>query len=363
MKIAIIGSRGIPAHYGGFETFAQELAPRLVEMGHDVTVYCRAGYTGDPPPASFKGVRLIHTPYLRNRSLETPSHELSSIFDSLRRGFDVYYFLGTRSSILYLLLRLAGRKVVVHTDGIEWKRRKWGRVGRAYLKASEWIAARLAARVLVTDAEAMRRYYLERYGRDSRCIPYGAPTPDEVDLSTLASWGLERGGYHMVVCRLEPENNVDVIIREFVASGSERTLIIVGSTNYRTPYHRRLRALATSQVRFLGAVYGADLEALRSGAFAYIHGHEVGGTNPSLLEAMGCGNSVLALDTEFDREVLAGTGYLWTGASGSLAGLIDRVESSPEEAASMGQRARQRIKDSYSWERVADAHDRMFRET
>lgn len=361
MKIAIIGSRGIPAHYGGFETFAQELAPRLVGLGHDVTVYCRSGYTGDPPPASFEGVRLIHTRYLRNRSLETPSHELSSILDSLRRRFDVYYVLGTRSSILYLPLRLAGRKVVIHTDGIEWKRRKWGRAGRAYLKASEWVAARLAASALVTDAEAMRRYYHDRYGRDSVCIPYGAPAVDGADLSPLAGWGLEEGGYHLVVCRLEPENNVDVIIREFLSSGSARRLVIVGSTNYRTAYHRRLRDLATPKVLFLGAVYGADLVALRLGAFSYLHGHEVGGTNPSLLEAMGCGSRILALDTEFNRETLAETGYFWTRDSGTLADLVGRIEGSPEEAASVGGRARQRVEDAYSWDRAAAEHDRLFR--
>lgn len=362
MRIAIIGSRGIPAHYGGFETFAQELAPRLVALGHEVTVYCRAGYTGDPPPDSFEGVRLIHTPYLRSRALETPSHELSSILDSLRRRVDAYYFLGTRSSIFYLPLRLTRRDVVVHTDGIEWKRRKWGSLGRSYLKASEWIAARLAARVLVTDAEAMRRYYRERYGRDSFCIPYGAPALDDVDLAPLAGWGLERGRYHLVVCRMEPENNVDTIIREFLASGSSRELVIVGSTNYRTPYHRHLRDLASAGVRFLGAVYGSDLQALRFGAFAYIHGHEVGGTNPSLLEAMGCANPVLALDTEFSREVLADTGQFWTKKKGSLRELIGRVEASPEEAARLGVNARRRIVDTYSWDRAAEAHDRMFRE-
>lgn len=363
MKIAIIGSRGIPAHYGGFETFAHELAPRLVTLGHEVTVYCRKGYTGDPPPDSFEGVRLIHAPYLRNRSLETPSHELFSILDSIRRRFDAYYVLGTRSSILYVPLRLTGRKVIVHTDGIEWKRRKWGRAGRAYLKASEWIAARLAAQVLVTDAQAMRRHYLKRYRRDSRCIPYGAPVVSGADLSPLAARGLQEGDYHLVVCRLEPENNVDAIVRGFVASGSPRELVIVGSTNYLTRYHRDLRDLATPKVRFFGAVYGSELQALRVGAFSYIHGHEVGGTNPSLLEAMGCGARVLALDTEFNREALADTGYYWTAADGSLSSLIERVEGSAEEGAKLGARARQRVMDIYTWDRVAAAHDRVLGES
>jgi glycosyltransferase involved in cell wall biosynthesis len=225
------------------------------------------------------------------------------------------------------------------------------------------MAARLAAQVLVTDAQAMRRYYLERYGRDSRCIPYGAPVVDSADLSSLAARGLQEGGYHLVVCRLEPENNVDTIVREFVASGSSRELVIVGSTNYRTRYHRHLRDLATPKVRFFGAVYGSELEALRVGAFSYIHGHEVGGTNPSLLEAMGCGNRVLALDTEFNREALADTGYYWTAEDGSLASLIEGVEGSAEEGARLGARTRRRIMDAYTWDRVAADHHRMLGET
>lgn len=359
MKIAIIGSRGIPARYGGFETFAQELAPRLVEMGHEVTVYCRAGYTGARDRRDFKGVRLIHTPYLKVRSLETLSHEAVSIADSLWRGFDLWYFLGTRSSPLYLPLIAAKRRVLIHTDGIEWQRRKWGSAGRAYLRFAEWLAAKAAPGRLVTDAEAMRAYYLDRYGRDSSVIPYGAEIVEDGDPAPLARWGLEPGSYYLVVCRLEPENNVDVIVREFMESGSTRDLVVVGGASYDTSYQRRLLALSSEHVKFIGPVYGDDLVSLRFHAYTYIHGHEVGGTNPSLLEAMGCGNACLALDTPFNREVLGALGSYWLKGEGILASLIR--ESEERGRGVTPERMRSRILASYSWAGAVSSHEILAR--
>lgn len=361
MRIAIIGSRGIPARYGGFETFAQELAPRLVGLGHDVTVYCRAGYTGTR--SSFEGVRLRHTPYLKVQAFETPSHELTSILDSLRRGFDVYYFLGTRSSPLYYLVRALGKPVVIHTDGIEWKRAKWGRVGRAWLRSGEWMAAHVPGARLVTDAEAMRSYYMRTYGKDSTFIPYGAPVIEDADPAPLERWNLEPRGYHLVVARMEPENNITAIIEAHRDSGSRRRLAIVGDANYETVYTRKVRALAaaTTGVQLVGAVYGADLVALRFHAFSYIHGHEVGGTNPSLLEAMGCGDLVLALDTEFNREALADAGRYWSKADRSLSSLLREADATEaKNLAVTSEKARDRIRELYVWDEVAERHDRLI---
>ncbi len=363
LRIAIIGSRGIPARYGGFETLVAELAPRLVELGHDVTVYCREGYTGGGRPATFEGVRLIHTPYLRSRSLETLSHELSSILDSLRRRFDLYYFLGTRGAPVHLIARATGRRVVVHTDGIEWKRRKWGPVARAYLRAAEWLSARVVAQRLVTDAEAMRAHYLSRYGAGSSCIPYGARIVADAPDGVLESHGLTQDDYYLVVCRIEPENNVDLIVREFLASGTTRRLVLVGGANYETSYTRSvLDAGRGDRVRSLGPVYGEELDALRLGAYAYLHGHEVGGLNPSLLEAMGAGECAIALDTPFSREALGEAGLFWDKAIGSLTERIRWADANPEELRAIGAAARARARERYLWESVARQHDALFRE-
>jgi glycosyltransferase involved in cell wall biosynthesis len=361
----VIGCRGIPGAYGGFETFAEELTPRLVERGHEVIVYCRraAQFADAGELDEFRGVRLRYTRYIRRRSLETLSHEASSILDSLRLPVDLYYFLGTRSAPLYVPLRLSRRVVVVNTDGLEWKRRKWGRLGRAYLRLAEWVAVRLAADHLVSDARAMAEYFERTYGVRSAYLTNGAHVLTEMPEGGLEPWGLEAGSYYLVACRIEPENNIDIIIREFLASGSERQLVIAGGMNYRTPYWSRLQRLAAGgRVRFLGPVYGPLLvERLHLGAFAYLHGHEVGGTNPALLKAMGCANGVLAYRSVFNEENLGGTGVLWTKEPGSLAAAIRWAEDHPEELRALGRRAQERIRERYTWDRIADEHDRFFR--
>jgi glycosyltransferase involved in cell wall biosynthesis len=366
LRIAIIGCKGIPAGYSGFETFAEELATRLVELGHDVTVYCRRGaqYLEETPPDEYKGVRLIYTPYLRQRELETLSHELTSIVDSFRRPFDLYYFLGTRSAPFYVPVRWSRRIVVVNTDGLEWKRRKWNRLGRAYLRAAEWIAVRLAADHLVSDARAIAEYFRETYGADSEYLTNGAYVLHDLPEGSLDRWGLEPGSYYLVACRIEPENNIDLIVEEFLASGSERELVIAGGMNYETPYWTELQRLgARGRVRFLGPVYGPFLvETLHLGCYGYLHGHEVGGTNPSLLKAMGCANGVLALDTPFNAENLDGTGVLWHKDRGDLAAKIRWAEEHPDELRDLGRRAQDRIGEHYTWDLVAERHDRYFRE-
>jgi glycosyltransferase involved in cell wall biosynthesis len=366
LRIAIIGSRGIPAGYGGFETFAQELAPRLVERGHQVTVYCREGYTAGERLDEYKGVRLVHTPALRSRSLEQLSHELTSIIDSGPRHFDLYYFLGYRGGPFYVSVRAAGKLVIDNTDGLEWRRRKWNWLGRTYLRTAEWIVARLGADELISDAEAIRQYFLRTYGRDSKYLTNGAYTFDAsaMQAEVLERYEVKAGDYYLVACRIEPENNIDVIVREFVASGSERELVIAGGMNYETPFWEELQRLARgSRVRFLGPVYGPMLiESLHLGAFGYLHGHEVGGTNPALLKAMGCGNLVIALDTEFNSENLADTGRYFTEELGSLAEQIRWADAHPREAGSLGNTARERIRAHYTWDSVADKHDAFFRE-
>lgn len=365
LRIAVIGSRGIPAHYGGFETFAEELAPRLVTRGHEVTVYGRRGYTGEEAREQWRGVRLVHTPYLKVRALETLSHEFTSIVHSLMKPFDLYYFLGTRGAPWYLLTKPTSRVAVVHTDGLEWQRRKWGTAGRAYLRWAEWLAASVSADELVTDAQAMRAYYLDRYGRDSKQIPYGAPLLADVDAEALRrDWGLEPGGYDLVVCRLEPENNVDLIVREHLLSATASPLVIVGDAPYEGAYHRALHELAAhDRVRFLGAVHDG-VDTLYAGCRAYLHGHEVGGLNPSLLRAMGAGRACLALDTPFNREALGegALAQLWSRDPGSLGERLAALDADPDLVIAQGQGNRVRAEQAFSWEQVADTHDRFFRE-
>ena len=364
LRIAVIGSRGIPAGYGGFETFAEELCPRLVDLGHDVTCYCRRGYTRADLPGEYKGVKLVYTPFLKRRELEQLSHELTCIAESLRRPFDMYYFLGTRSAPLYVPLKPSRRIKIVNTNGLEWKRRKWNRFGRAYLKFAEWVAVRVAADELVSDARAIARYFQDEYGASSKYLTNGAHVYEELPEGMLDHWDLTPGSYYLVACRIEPENNIDLIIKEFIASGSERELVIVGGMNYATPYWEELQELGRGgRVRFLGPVYGDMLvESLHLGCFGYMHGHEVGGTNPALLKAMGCGNLVFALETEFNTENLVDAGLYWTKEPGTLAARIRWAEAHADETGELRENARERIREHYTWDAVAERHDAFFRE-
>ena len=366
LRIGIVGSRGIPARWSGFETFAEELSVRLVELGNDVTVYCREGYTGDEMLEEYKGVRLVYTPYLRKRALETMSAEMTSVLDALKRDFDVLYVLGLATPWLYPPLRVARRPVVViNTDGLEWKRRKWNWAGRRYLKSMEWVAARLTGAELVSDARGIQDYWMRAYGRRTNFLTNGAYilNPEDLSDADLGQWDVERGSYYLVACRIEPENNIDIIIREFIAARSDKELVIAGGMNYETPFWSYLQSLAEGhRVRFLGPVYGPMLvEKLHLGCYAYLHGHEVGGTNPSLLKAMGCRNAAIALGSVFNVEVLGGTGLVWSKRDGSLAERIRWADEHPETLHELGRRAQQRIRDHYTWDQVARDHDAFFR--
>lgn len=357
-RLAIIGSKGIPARYGGFESFIEGLAPRLVESGWDVTVYCRRGKVGGDLQ-EYRGVHLVSTRYIGSRSLETLSHELTAFIHSLRHKPDVYYVLGTRAAPVALIGRVTGRPVVMHTDGLEWARRKWGRGARAFLRFSEWLAARGAASHLVADAEAMASYYRARYGKQPTVIPYGVDIAAPADPAVLAGYGLAPGGYDLVVCRLEPENNVDLIIRGYLEAGVEGELAVVGGAAYGGAYQRFLKRMAVDgQVRFLGPIYDG-VDHLYAGSRRYLHGHEVGGMNPSLLRAMGAGAACFALDTPFNREALGDTGVFWSKGAGSLPAAIRRTSGSDLDA--LGQQARQRASDDFSWDLCRERHLQMLK--
>lgn len=367
MRIAIFGARGVPAAWGGFDTFVTELAPRLVEAGHQVTLYCMPKYTGPEVGDQFHGVRIVRLPTIYGKFTETVLHELlSSLHALVRPRQDIYYVLACRTVWAYLPHLLLRRRLVIHTDGLDWQRRKWGRVARAYLKVNYWLARHIS-RHLVSDSKELQKFYIEEYGTPSAFLTFGSPVLEVEDEARhreiLADYGVEPGSYYLVVGRIEPENNADIIVREFERSSVRRQLLIVGGANYKSAYLEELRRTKDPRVRFLGPIYEPDkIGALYLGPAAYIHGHEVGGTNPSLLTAMGCGNLVLAHDVRFNREVLGGKGLLWTKAQGSLSGVLERVD---RDAAALRAEAatacRERITKYYSWDKVARDHERYFR--
>ncbi len=361
LRIGILGDRGIPARYGGFSTLVEELAPRLVaDHRMAVTVYCRRRYYSTRR-AAYRGVELIHLPSPGGKHFESlASSCLSVLHSAARRRFDAALLLDPGNAPLVPFLRLTGARVALHTDGLGWRRRKWSAPARAYYRWCERLAARVADR-LVTDSLAMRDHYLTAYGADSTYLPYGSRVGDPPWEPYLEELSLEPRGYYLVVARIEPDNNLDLVVREYRASGVDRPLVVVGDAAYPSAFSRAIFALEDESVRRLGGVYESrKLNALYAGAYAYIHGHEVGGTNPALLRAMGWGLPCLVLDAVFNDEVVDDPRSLFARRAGSLAARLRALESDPSRAAEMGRRCAERAARRYRWDAVAAGYATLF---
>ena len=361
MRLQIFGARSIPARWGGFDNTATELATRLAAMGHDVTVYVMPKYALPERPAVYAGVRLRYVPTLYGKYFETPLHEVLSAFLGLWRRADIDYVLGCRTSFAYLPYRLFGRRVVFNTDGLDFKRSKWGPLARAYLRFSYWLASRIGVE-LIHDNTHIQRYFTEHFGRGGAFITIGGTPFAPRAPTVLARYGVTPGDYYLVACRIEPENNIQNLVAGFLRSRSRRRLVVAGGANYRSAYVRELQRVQDPRVSILGPVYEeGHIEELHGHCFAYLHGHEVGGTNPALLKAMACGNLVIANRTDYNLEVLgAENGVYFENTPEDIARQIDFVEAGFDGAAAMRDRARARVAQYYSWDRSAELHVILF---
>jgi glycosyltransferase involved in cell wall biosynthesis len=351
MKIAILGTRGIPASYGGFETFAEKLAMGLSVRGFDVTVFCESGESSALDV--FQGVKLRYVSAPSFGPLRTIFYDLQCLWKS-RSGYDVVYMLGYGAAPFCLIPRLWGSIVWINPDGLEWMRAKWGFAAKTYFRLMEWTSLHVANRI-IADAEAIATSLADRHGRLPACtvIPYGCEVIDVPPQSeTLSEWGLAPSSYYLVVCRLEPENHVMEILQAFQQSRSTKQLIVVGNHLADGPYVAKLYTIQDPRVRMIGTVYDqAKLTCLRYYCFAYMHGHSVGGTNPSLLEAMGCGNFIFAHDNSFNRETLGPFGRYFSDSEG-LASAIDLAESEGDELERLKEGCRMRARTNYQWPNI-----------
>ncbi|HEY6872888.1 MAG TPA: DUF1972 domain-containing protein [Geobacteraceae bacterium] len=354
-SLAILGTRGIPARYGGFETFAEELAVRLAARGVDVTVYCEAG-EGEQPP-THAGVKLVHIPAPPCGPLTTVLFDLRCLWHA-RKRFDVVYLLGYGAALFCFIPRLWGSRVWLNVDGIEWARSKWGRLARGYFRLMEAASMHTPNRV-IADARAIRDHLARRHRSRIPCsvIPYGAPVVEcPPDLSLLAEWGLSPQEYFLIVCRLEPENHVLEMVRGFEAASTGKRLVVVGNHLSGTRYAQELLRTRDPRISFIGTVFDREkLQALRYHAFAYCHGHSVGGTNPSLLEALGCANPVIAHDNPFNREV-AGAAGLYFGDAEEFTAIVAQMEAGEVDIGALKQQGPRIIGERYTWGIIAQAY-------
>jgi glycosyltransferase involved in cell wall biosynthesis len=357
MRIALVGTRGVPARYGGFETCVEEVGLRLVKAGHDVVVYCRTGPETKSRPSTYEGMRLVHLPALKKKSLETLSHTALSVAHLVRHPVDAAVVFNSANSPFLPVLRARGIPVATHVDGLEWKRAKWQGLGRRYYRMAESLAVRWSDE-LIADAQGIAEYYDSEFNASTDLIAYGAPLLDGKNHDRLEAYDLRPRGYHLVVARFEPENHVDVIVDGYRRSGAKLPLVVVGSAPYADAYTERVHALADERIRFLGAVWDQeDLDQLYANSFTYLHGHSVGGTNPSLLRAIGAGAATIAFDVNFNREVLAESGRYFHTAD-DVRVEIESAEADPVGVLERGQQS-QRIAARYDWDDVAPRYAQL----
>ena len=382
LSVAICGIRGIPACYGGFETFAEELSARLVQRGFDVTVYGRSHVINYQEPL-YRGVHIVLLPAPRHKYLETPWHSLRCFLHLVRHRVDAVLVCNAANSPFLWILRLFGIPCAVNVDGIERRRAKWNWLGRMWYRLGEICSVWFATRV-VSDADLIRDYYRQTYGADSVVIRYGykeaflglvdqkvttgvAGECARECRQVLDGLGLTAGDYLLYVSRLEPENNAHVVIDAYKSLPEELQrrypLVIVGDAPYASAYIQSLRDRASKGVIFAGYQFGEAYQLLQLGARAYVQATEVGGTHPALVESMGFGNCVIANDTPENREVLGEAGLFYhKNDSASLAGILNRVMSDDAETQILRRAARDRARSCFSWEAVTADYAALFKE-
>ena len=358
MKVSIVGTRGIPANYGGFETFAHELSLQLAKEGIDITVYCDKAE--QKPLSEFHGVRLKYS------STTKTKNPLLYYYDTIRKSLkysDIVIVAGTGGSLFYFLNLFRRRIIITNTDGLESRRGKWGLFKKTFIRITEYFAMRWS-NSLVADSKGIADYikdhYSSRVGKKLSVIEYGAHINNLSDDAVLHKYGLEENNYYLVVSRLEPENNIKLILDGYLKTESQKKLVIVGN-KLSNKYVADLLAYESDSIIFAGGIYNPhELAAIRFSCYAYIHGHSVGGTNPSLLEALGSGNICICHDNIFNREVTQNEMFYFKDES-SFTESVKQIEGlNDEERSELKTKAVQRIKDYYNWENISQKYLMLF---
>jgi glycosyltransferase involved in cell wall biosynthesis len=364
LKIAFLGSRGIPRCYSGFETAVEEVSVRLVRMGHEVTVYNRIPYN-TYSRSDFQGVRIVRIPTIQAKGTDTLVHSALCTLHALVDGFDIVYYCGVGSSIFSIPAKLGRAKTVVNVDGADWERAKWGMLGKNWLRWSEWMAAKTADSVIADHPIILDRYR-RQFGIECNLISYGAEVIDsDPGQEALKKFSLPPKGYFLFVSRLTPENGADLVMEAFLKSQVDIPLVVIGDAPYLSSYQAKLKSLvAESNGRILmtGYQFGDAYRQLSFHARAFVYPTTIEATRPVLLEQMGMGSCVLARDTPANRHILADAAVWFSSDDplSSLAARMKHVADPSHDSVRQSALARQRIRDHYSWDRVAGQYQDLF---
>lgn len=362
MKIAIVGSRGYPYVYSGYETFVKELVERLAPNEYDITVYCHKNLFKEFPK-NVNGVNLVYIPTIEKKSLSQLVHSIQSIIHACFKDFDIILVVNSANGPFGIITRLFGKRTAINVDGLEWLRPKWKGLGAKYFYWASKMATKLYD-VIITDSDEMQKVYEKEFNAKSTVIAYGANIRSSHQPDLINKWGLVQSEYYLIVGRLIPDNNADIILSEFLNSSSSKKLVIVGDVPYKDAYSQSLKGLDDPRVLFTGYVNDQDVLAeLYHNCFAYFHGHEFGGTNPTMLKALAYGCAICALDTVFNREMLSGGTYglFFTKKTGDLATLINFAETHHNVLDGLRNISRQRISDNYTWDKIVNQYILLFK--
>ena len=364
MKIAMLGTRGVPASYSGFETCVEELGSRLVQRGHEVTVYCRAHHiTYDQP--TYKGMKLVKLPTIANKYLDTIVHSFISSLHALTQGYDIALYFIAGNSLVTWIPRLVGQRSLLNVDGLDWKRAKWPPLAKRYIQFAEQMSTVLPDGI-ITDSRVVQRYYREVHRADSTYIAYGSDLPRRVAGEVLQRFDLTERGYVLFVGRLVPENCAHHLVAAWRTLDTPLKCVIVGDAPYAEAYKAELRQLAGDDPRiiFTGYVFGEGYWELGSNAYAFVETSGVGGTHPALIEAMAFGNCVVTHNTAENLETIGAAGLWYDGNAGaeSLARVLRTLLDAPPLVAAYRSAAATRAAEVFSWQAVTDAYEALFRQ-
>lgn len=357
MKVGILGTRGIPNAYGGFEQFAQYLSQGLVNRGHSVWVYNSSAHPYKGP--EWQGIHIIHCADWETRIGTAGQfiYDYNCLKDARKRDFDVLLQLGYTSNSIWHHIWPKRMLNVINMDGLEWKRSKYGPVTRRFLlRAEKWAATH--GDVLVADSTGIRDYIREKYDKEAVFIPYGAEIPKDYQAAKLVQWGLRPGGYYLLMARMEPENNIEMVIRGWMASRKHRPMVLIGNPGNSFGQYL-VKTYHDERLHFIGSIYDADtVNALRHFSALYLHGHSVGGTNPSLLEAMASGCAIAAHDNRFNHAVLNDQADYFSTAQ-DVTAILDRDEY-PDVQDGWKEKNLEKVKKIYNWDKIIDQYESVL---
>jgi glycosyltransferase involved in cell wall biosynthesis len=362
INISIIGTRGYPYVYSGYETFVKQLSERLVLKDCNVKVYCHNGLFKNKPK-EIKGIKLVYVPTIETKVLSQPIHSFLSIIHACFSNTDVVLVVNSANGPFGLITKLFRIPTAINVDGLEWLRPKWKGFGSIYFKWASKMATRFYDQI-ISDSDEMRKVYLDLFKRDSQVIAYGANIRKSDSPELINKWNLKQRGYYLVVGRLIPDNNVDLIINGFFRSNSKKKLVIVGDVPYKDSYALKLKKIKDERLIFTGYVKDQNILAeLYHNCYVYVHGHEFGGTNPTMIKAMAYGSAILALDTVFNKEMLqkGKFGLFFKKELFSITNAIDHCENEKLQIDKLREESKNGITNKYNWDFVTKQYLDVFK--